>query len=90
MPTPEIPHISTHKNTLVGLGGGLADEMLASYMDWRNAAVAAADAYHVWLRAPKAEDASHFAGYIAALDKEEAAATRYAMVVKNLNRSLPG
>ena len=88
MPTPEIPHISTHKNTLVGVAGGSTDEMLAYYMDWRNAAVAAADAYRVWLRAPKAENASHFAGYIAALDREEAAATRYAMVVKHLDRTL--
>jgi hypothetical protein len=88
MPTPEIPHISTHNSTLVGLAAGLADEMLAYYLDWRSAAAAAADAYYVWLRAPKAEDASHFAGYIAALDKEEAAATRYAMLVKNLDRNL--
>jgi hypothetical protein len=87
MPTPEIPHINTHNNTLLERAAGLADEMLAYYMDWRSAAAAAADAYYVWLRAPKAEDAPHFAGYIAALDEEEAAATRYAMVVKELDRA---
>jgi hypothetical protein len=87
MPTPEIPHISTHKKTLVGWPAGLADEMLAYYMDWRTEAAAAADAYRVWQRALAAQEASHFAAYMAALDKEEAAATRYAMVVKNLDRA---
>jgi hypothetical protein len=86
MPTPEIPHTSTHNNTLVGLAAGLADEMLAYYMDWRTDAAAAADAYRVWQRAPAAQEAAHVA-YMAALDKEEAAATRYAMVVKNLDRA---
>jgi hypothetical protein len=88
MPTPEIPHISTHNNTLVGLAAGLADEILAYHMDWRNDAAAVADAYHVWQRAPAAQEAAHFAAYMAALDKEAAAATRYAMVVKNLDRAL--
>jgi hypothetical protein len=75
------------KDTLVGLADGLADDLLAYYLDWRRDAAAAADAYRVWLRAPKAQEASRFAGYIAALDKEEAAATRYAMVAKNLDRT---
>jgi hypothetical protein len=88
MPTPEIPHISTHNSTLVELAAGLADEMLAYYMNWRNAAAAVADTYRVWLRAPAAEKASHFAAYMAALDNEEATATRYAMVVKKLDRAL--
>lgn len=88
MPTPEIPNISTHKNALVGLSAGLADDMLAYYMHWRNAAAAVADAYRVWRRSPAAQEAAHFAAYMAALDKEEAAATRYAMAVKNLDRAL--
>jgi high-affinity K+ transport system ATPase subunit B len=88
MPTPEIPHISTHKNTLVGWAAALAHEMLAYYMDGRNDAAALADAYRVWQRVPTAQEAAHFAAYMVALDNEEAAATSYAMVVKNLDRAL--
>lgn len=62
--------------------------MLAYYIDWRNAAAAVADAYRVWRRAPAAQAAVHFAAYVAALDKEEAAAARYAMVVTNSGRAL--
>jgi hypothetical protein len=87
MPTPEIPHISTHNNTLVGLTAGLADELLAYYMDWRTDAAAAADAYRAWQRAPAAREAASFAAYMAALDNEEAAATRYGIVVTNLDRA---
>jgi hypothetical protein len=87
MPTPEIPHISTQNNTLLELAAGLTDEILASYMGWRNDAAAVADAYRVWQRAPAAQKAAHFAAYMVALDNEEAAATRYAMVVKNLDRA---
>ena len=88
MPTPEIPHISTHSNTLVGPPAGLADEMLAYYTDWRSDAAAVADAYRVWQGAPAAQEAAHFAAYMVALDKEEAAAMRYATVVENLDRAL--
>jgi hypothetical protein len=88
MPTPEIPHISTQNNTLLELAAGFADEMLASYMGWRNDAAAVADAYRVWQRAPAGQEAAHFAAYMVALDNEEVAATRYAMVVKNLDRAL--
>ncbi len=88
MPTPEIPHINTHNDTLLELAAGLADEMLAYYIDWRNDATAVADAYRIWQRGPAAQEAAHFAAYMVALDNEEAAATRYAMVVRNLDRAL--
>jgi hypothetical protein len=88
MPTPEHPHISTQNNTLLELAAGLADEMLAYYMDWRADAAAVADAYSVWQRAPAAREAAHFGAYMTALDNEEASAARYAMVVKNLDRAV--
>jgi hypothetical protein len=88
MPTPEIPHISTHNDTLLELGAGLANEMLGHYIDWRTHAAAAAHAYHVWQRAPAAQEAAHFAAYMTALDKEEAAAARYAMVVETSRRAV--
>jgi len=88
MPTPEIPHINTHNNTLLELAAGLADEMLAYHLDWRADAAAVADAYRAWQRAPAAQAAAQFAAYMAALDKEEAAAARYAMVVKNVDRAV--
>jgi hypothetical protein len=87
MPTPEIPHISTHNNPLLGLTAGLADEILAYYMDWRADAAAVADAYRAWKCAPAAREAAQFAAYTAALDKEEAAAARYAMVVNAVARA---
>jgi len=77
-----------HKNTHIGLAAGLADEMSAYYMHWRDAAAGVADAYRVWRLASAAQEGAHFAAYMAALDKEEAAATRYAMAVKNLDRAL--
>jgi hypothetical protein len=86
MPIPEIPHISTPGNTLVGLAAGSADEMLAYYLDWRADAASVADAYRVWQRASRPQAAAHFAAYMTALDKEEATATRYSMVVKNAAR----
>jgi hypothetical protein len=88
MPTPEIPHISTQADTLRELAAGLAGERLAYYMDWRADATAAADAYRVWQGAPSAREAAHFAAYMAALDKEEAAAARYAMVAGTLDRAV--
>jgi hypothetical protein len=87
MPTPEIPHITTHNNTLLELAAGSADEVVAYYMDWRKDAAAVADAYRVWVRAPAAQASAHFVAYMAALTEEEAAATRYAMAVKNLDRA---
>ena len=41
---------------------------------WIDAADDVQDAYAVWLRAERAEDANAFAAYQAALDREEAAA----------------
>ncbi len=88
MPTPEIPHISRHNNIFGELTAGLADDVLAYYMAWRTDAAAVAAAYHVWRGAPAAQESAHFDAYIAALDKEEAAAARYAMAVENLDRSI--
>jgi hypothetical protein len=66
----------------------LVDEMLACYVDWREDATAAADAYGRWSGAPPSEIACRFAAYLAALDQEESAATRYALAVRDLERSL--
>jgi hypothetical protein len=61
--------------------------MLAYYMVWRSDAAAVADAYRVWRGAPAGQEVARSAAYMAALDKEEAAAARYAMAAKNLNRA---
>jgi hypothetical protein len=67
---------------------GLVDEMLASYIDWREGAAAARDAYTRWCSAPAGEEDSMYSAYMAALDQEESAAARYAVVLEHVERSL--
>jgi hypothetical protein len=67
---------------------GLVDEMLASYIDWREDAAATRDAYTRWCTAPTAEEDWRFSAYMAALDQEESAAARYALVLEHMQRSL--
>jgi hypothetical protein len=68
---------------------GLVDEMLAHYLEWRLHAGAVAEAYRHWSRASRAEQASRFTAYMAALDQEAAAAASYAVGVKAAERRTP-
>jgi hypothetical protein len=56
----------------------LRDEILDLYLDWREQAAAVDDAYESWAGAPADEEDRWFAVYLAALDREEAAARSYA------------
>ena len=64
----------------------LRDEIIDLYLDWREEAAGVADAYATWADAPADEKAPCFAAYLAAIDREEAAARSYADVVSNGER----
>jgi hypothetical protein len=61
--------------------GPLRDEIIDLYLDWREEAAAASDAYARWSGASAGEEGRSFAAYTAALDREEAAARHYADVL---------
>ena len=63
-------------------------EALDCDAEWREQATAVDEAYRRWQAAPVAERRRHVAGYVAALDQEEAAATAYAVVARELRASL--
>jgi hypothetical protein len=64
------------------------DEMLACHIDWREDALAVADAYRRWSHAPAGEEAMWFAAYLAALEQEQFAAESYARAVAGVERAL--
>ena len=67
---------------------GLVDELLSYYIDWRQDAKAAEDAYRLWSTAPAGDGALRFSAYRAALDQEESSAARYALVFREVERAL--
>jgi hypothetical protein len=64
----------------------LVDDVLASYVEWREGLDHANEAYRSWRQAPTAEQPWRFASYTAALDREEAAADMYAEAIAELTR----
>ena len=64
----------------------LRDEIVDLYLDWREEAAAVADAYAKWADAPADEKGPCFAVYLAAIDREEAAARSYADVLASGER----
>ena len=85
MATPQIPF---KEKTLPAPIAGLVDEMLACYIDWREDAATARDAYGRWSTSRAGEAAQLFSAYQAALDQEESAATSYAAIVDDVGRWL--
>ena len=67
----------------------LRDEILDLYLDWRDQAAAVEDAYESWAGAPAGEEGRWFAVYLAALDREEAAALSYADALASGERLSP-
>jgi hypothetical protein len=59
----------------------LVDAAVDSYVDWREESAAVRRAYRDWAAAERIERPGAFAGYIAALDREARASTRYAHVL---------
>jgi acyl-CoA reductase-like NAD-dependent aldehyde dehydrogenase len=66
----------------------LVEEMMDRYIEWRDGAAAAADAYRRWADAPAARRADWFLAYIAALDQEESAAIGFALAVAEVERRM--
>jgi hypothetical protein len=64
----------------------LVDDVLASYVDWREGLEHANAAYRSWREASPADEPWRFAAYTAALDREEAAADTYAASITELTR----
>ena len=66
----------------------LVDQMLDTYVDWREHAALVADAYVCWCDASAGEGTSRFAAYLAALDQEQAAACKHQEAVSRLHARL--
>jgi hypothetical protein len=61
-------------------------EALHCYVEWREAAADAADAYRRWADAPLSHRACRFAEYREALDEEDFAASCYGLAAKTVRR----
>ena len=69
----------------------LRDEIIDLYLDWREEAAAVADAYAtLGGRDRETTRAARFAAFLAAIDREEAAARSYADVLANGERLAHG
>jgi hypothetical protein len=68
----------------------LADRAFKHYLDWRDETSSLERAYDRWVRAPREERAFAYAGYMAALDREEHAAARYEEAMSKAERLLSG
>jgi hypothetical protein len=67
----------------------VVDTMLAYRAEWRAEAAAVADAYRRWAdAAPNSERVRLYSAYAVALDREHAAAERYAQAAARVQRSL--
>lgn len=64
----------------------LVDDAMDAYVDWREECISVAEAYRRWESAPAADSRLAFAGYTAALDREEAAGERYAGLIARVGR----
>jgi hypothetical protein len=89
MATPQVRSNGIRVNTALNWPvDDLVDDVLASYVEWREGLDDANDAYRRWREAPSAEEPRRFAAYTAALDREEAAADSYAQSIAELLRWL--
>lgn len=61
------------------------DELLDSYLSWREECHAVRLAYQRWVDSTRAEDSLAYAGYVAALDREERAASTCANRVERFS-----
>ena len=66
------------------------DDVRGRYVDWREDAAAAEDAYRQWCACPPDESPWRFSAYMAALQQEERSANSYGLVVSTMDRSLRG
>ena len=64
----------------------LVDSVIDEYVAWREASAAVSAGYERWNTAVSAEREGAYASYVAALDREELAATRYQCLIKLVAR----
>jgi hypothetical protein len=64
----------------------LLDAMFSSYIDWFDESQQVGLAYRRWRNADRADAGDAYAGYAAALDREEAAASVYSRHVSRASR----
>jgi hypothetical protein len=68
------------------LGRWAIDELLGSYISWREECYAVRLAYERWIASDRGERGLAYAAYVAALDGEEHAARTYAHRVERVKR----
>lgn len=62
------------------------DLLLALYVSWREECLAVRLAYQGWIEQDGGQDGTAYAAYLAALDREEAAAHAYADQIDSVDR----
>ena len=74
-----------------GFAGGIrrryVDEMMDDYVSWRDACGAVAVAYQNWKSSDRTDNKLAFSVYVAALDREEQAATAYERAVAQVAKA---
>jgi hypothetical protein len=60
------------------------DELIDDYVSWREACAAVAVSYENWRCSDRPDRQLAFSGYVAALDREEQAATAYQLAVAHV------
>lgn len=68
----------------------LTDRAFQHYLEWRDETSTLERAYDRWVKAVRAERQFAFAGYMAALDREEHAAVRYQAAIFEAEKVLYG
>jgi hypothetical protein len=64
------------------------DDLVDTYMRWRQAAANVRERYESWSSAPRSDLLTRYASYVAALDGEGHAAADYAQQVQQVAHSL--
>ena len=76
----------TVTDSATAFGQWAIDEMLECYISWREECAAVRAAYQQWADSDRRERGLVYAGYLAALDREERAARTYAGHVERVSR----
>jgi hypothetical protein len=78
--------MDTVTDSTTAFGRWALDEMLERYISWREECDAVRMAYQQWADSGRRERKLAYAGYLAALDREERAARTYAGHVERVRR----
>jgi hypothetical protein len=78
--------MDTVTDSATAFGQWAIDEMLERYISWREDCAAVRIAYQQWVDSDRRERGLAYAGYLAALDREERAARTYADHVERVRR----